>query len=170
MIARTFASVALAGAVVLAPTAAFAETYPAPEDALTCSATVVDQGQTFDCTVEGPNGASAQLQTTTSGDDATIAGTVTSAPKTIVNNVAEFTVTAPGTAGVIGISAIINGEAVDTASINVAAPAGGGNGDDDELARTGFENAGLAIGAGILLVAGATTVFVAGRRRANANA
>lgn len=167
MIARTFASVALAGAVVLAPTAAFAETYPAPDDALTCSATVVDQGQTFDCTVEGPNGASAQLQTTTSGDDATIAGTVTSAPKTIVNNVAEFTVTAPGTAGVIGISAIINGEAVDTASVSVAAATGG---TDEELSGTGFENAGLAIGAGVLLVAGATTVFVAGRRRANTNA
>lgn len=167
MIARTFASVALAGAVVLAPTAAFAETYPAPEDALTCSATVVDQGQTFDCTVEGPNGASAQLQTTTSGDDATIAGTVTSAPKTIVNNVAEFTVTAPGTAGVIGISAIINGEAIDTASVDVVAADAAA---DDELSSTGFENAGLAIGAGVLLVAGATTVFVAGRRRANANA
>ena len=162
MIARTFASVALAGAVVLAPTAAFAETYPAPADSLSCSATQVEVGVEVTCTVGGPNGSEAVLQVTFPGE-----GTTTYGPVTIVDNVATFTFTAPTTVGVLGVSALIDGEAVDTATINVVAADAAA---DDELSSTGFEIAGLAIGAGVLLVAGATTVSGAGRRRANTNA
>ena len=165
MIRRTIAAVALAGAVALAPTAAMAAgTYPAPADSLKCSKTVTVISTTVDCTIGGPNGAAAQLQTTFAGGDATIAGTVTSAPKTIVGNVASFTITAPGVVGTIGITGIIDGKAVDTAKVDVVTSLGG-SGTGDGLATTGFENTGLAIGAGALLVVGAATVFVAARRR-----
>ena len=169
MIARTLAATALAGAAVLVPTAAFAETYPAPADSLTCSAAQVAPGSTFSCVFGGPNGAEAQLQATTSGDNATIAGTVTSEVKTIADNTASFTVTAPATAGTIGVTAIIDGAAADTAAVAVVSGTGTASGSDEELSSTGFENAGLAAGAGALLVAGAATVYVAARRRSAQN-
>ncbi|WP_062318499.1 hypothetical protein [Demequina maris] len=158
---------ALAGAAVLAPSAAFAEEYPSAADSLTCTATTVEVGQGFECEVGGPNGSDAALQATTSGEDASIAGTVTSVTKTIADNVASFSVTAPSTAGTIGLTAIIDGEAVDTAAVEVVAA---GAGTDSELSGTGFENAGLAAGSAGLLVAGAATVFIAARRRAAQNA
>lgn len=159
---RTVTAIAIAGALALAPTAAQAVgTYPAPGDSLTCSTTQTPVSTVFTCTIEGPNDAAAQLQTTFSGGDATIAGTVTSAAKTIVDNEATFTVTAPGTTGVIGITGIIDGSAVDTASVEVVAEAGTGG----SLSGTGFENAGLALGAGALLVGGAAAIVVAARRR-----
>lgn len=166
MIRKTIATAAIAGAIVMAPTAALAAgTYPAPEDSLTCNKTVTVISTTVDCTIAGPNGAAAQLQTTFAGEDATIAGTVTSAPKTIAANVADFTITAPGVVGTIGVTGIIDGVAVDTAAVEVVTEVGGSGTDNGGLASTGFENAGLAIGAGALLVVGATTVFVAARRR-----
>ncbi|WP_062311238.1 hypothetical protein [Demequina rhizosphaerae] len=168
MIARTIATVALAGAAVLAPSAAFAaDTYPDAADSLTCSTTQTPVNSTFTCTIEGPNDSMAQLQTTFSGGDAEIAGTVTSAEKTITANEASFTVTAPAVTGTIGITGIIDGTAVDTAAVDVVAADVAS--DSGELSGTGFENAGLAAGAGVLLVAGAVTVFVAARRRAAAN-
>jgi len=168
MIARTVVTAALAGAVVLAPTAALAdvEEYPDAADSLTCDASQVEVTNTVDCTVGAANGAQAALQVTTSGEDASIAGTVTSAEKTVADNVATFTITAPSTTGTMGVTALIDGVAADTASIEVVASSAS---TDDELAGTGFENAGLAAGAGVLLVAGAATVFVAARRRATAN-
>ncbi|WP_430868331.1 hypothetical protein [Demequina aurantiaca] len=172
MIRRTIALLALAFAAALAPIAAQAsQSYPAPEDALTCSSAQVAPGTPFSCQVGGENGAQAQLQTTTSGDDATIAGTVTSEVKVIANNVAKFTVTPADVEGEIGVTAIINGVAVDTAVIVVAATGTGGasEGGGDGLAGTGFENGGLAVGAGVLLVLGAGAVLLAARRRSAKN-
>jgi hypothetical protein len=160
MIRRTLAIGALAAVAVAAPTAAVATTYPAPEDALTCSATQVQPGGSFTCEIGGPDGASAQLQATTSGANASIAGTVTSEAKTISGGSASFTVTVPGEEGTVGLTALIDGEAVDTSSVVVA----------EELSSTGFENMGLAIGAGALLVAGAGAVVIGARRRASADA
>ncbi|MDN4475419.1 hypothetical protein QQX09_06055 [Demequina sp. SYSU T00192] len=168
MIARTIATVALAGAAVLVPSAAFAaDTYPDAGDSLTCDASQVDVTNTVGCTVGAADGSKVALQVTTAGEDASIAGTVTSAAKTVSGNVASFTITAPSSTGTMGITAIIDGEAVDTASIEVVSSASTTTG--DELSGTGFENVGLAAGAGVLLVAGAATVFVAARRRAAAN-
>ena len=168
MIRKTLAAAGIAGALVMAPTAAFAVgTYPAPADALTCSTTQTPVSTVFNCTIEGPNGSAAQLQTTFSGGDATIAGTVTSAEKTIAANEANFTVTAPGTTGVIGITGIIDGVAIDTASVDVIAETSTGG--DGSLSGTGFENAGLAVGAGVLLVGGAAAIAVAARRRQKAS-
>ncbi|WP_062387906.1 hypothetical protein [Demequina iriomotensis] len=172
MIVRTVATAALGTAIALAPAvAASAETYPAPEGSLTCSVTQIPVDQTFTCTITS-TGDYAQLQTVFSGDDATIAGTVTSA-EVALDGTADFTVTAPSIVGTIGITGIVDGEAIDTASVEVVAEdtggtttgvAGAGGGG---LSGTGFENEGLAIGAGVLLVAGAATVYIAARRRAN---
>lgn len=161
MIARTLAATALAGALVLAPTAALAAgSYPGPEDSLKCSVAQIPVSKTFTCTVGAPNGATVEIHVTVPGAGTTIYG-----PVTVTNNKAVFTITAPNTVGVLGVSAVINGEAVDTASIDVVAES-----TDGGLAGTGFENAGLAVGAGVLLVVGATTVFVAARRRQLQNA
>ncbi|WP_062530173.1 hypothetical protein [Demequina rhizosphaerae] len=167
MIARSIAATALAGAVALAPTAAFG--YGSEDAALTCSATQVTVTQQFECVGTGPEGASAALQATTSGENATfIAGTVTSAEKTVVDGEATWTVEAPSTAGVIGFTLLVDGEAADTATVDVVADSAASG--SDELSSTGFENTALAAGAGVLLVAGAATVFVAARRRASQNA
>ncbi|SEJ40535.1 hypothetical protein SAMN05421637_1738 [Demequina mangrovi] len=163
MIARSIATVALAGAAVLAPTAAFAETYPAPEGALTCSVTEVPVSTAFTCTGTSTDGEEAVLQATTSGEDAVIAGTVSSAVEDITSGSVTWDVTAPSEVGTIGFTLVIDGTAVDTATVNVVATStSGGSG---SLSTTGFENAGLAIGAGALLVAGAATVYIAARRR-----
>jgi hypothetical protein len=53
--------------------------------------------------------------------------------------------------------------------VDVVAGTATESGSDDELSSTGFENAGLAAGAGALLVAGAATVYVAARRRSAQN-
>ncbi|WP_062299256.1 hypothetical protein [Demequina maris] len=161
---------ALAGAAVLAPSAAFATDYTSDESTLTCDATTVEVNETFECTIEGPDGSDAALQATTSGEDAAIAGTVTSATKTITDSVTDYSVTAPGTAGTIGLTAIVDGEAVDTATVQVVASSVAGAGTDSELSGTGFENAGLAAGSAVLLVAGAAGVFIGARRRAAQNA
>ena len=160
MIRRTLATVAVAAAALAVPVAASATQYPAPEPGLTCTASQVAPGESADCTITGPDGAAAQLQTTFSGADAEIAGTVTSAAKTITDGEATFTVTAPTIEGTIGVTGIIDGVAFATASVEVA----------EELSSTGFDNMGLAVGAGALLVAGASVVFVAARRRSAQNA
>jgi len=160
MIKRSLATLAVTGLALAVPVAAFAATdYPAPPPGLTCSTTQAAPGTTFTCTITGEDGDNAQLQTTFSGADATIAGTVTSAAKTITAGEANFTVTAPSIEGTIGISGIINEVAFATADVDVA----------EELSGTGFDGMPLAVGAGVLLVAGAAVVFVGARRRSAAN-
>jgi len=159
MIKRSLATLAVAGIAFAVPVAAQATTYPAPVPTLTCSTAQAVPGASFQCVITGSDGDSAQLQTTFSGANAEIAGTVTSAAKTIAGGEASFTVTAPAIEGTIGISGIINGAAFDTADVDVAA----------ELSGTGFDSMPLAIGAAALLVAGASVVFVAARRRSAAN-
>ncbi|WP_062465152.1 hypothetical protein [Demequina soli] len=171
MLTRTFAAATLAGVVALAPTAAMAaDKYPAPANSLMCTKTTVKVGESLKCTIGGPNGHRGRLQVTSSGANVSIAGTVTSADKVFENNLVSFDVTVPEDAGTISIAAIIDGERVDEASVAVVAATDAGatgstGSSTDALSGTGFENAGLAAGAGVLLVAGAATVFVAARRR-----
>ena len=158
MIRRVIATASAVFVLVAAPVAAQAGTdYPAPEAGVTCSTTQVAPGATFTCTVTGAEDASAVLQATTScEEDATIAGTVTSAPKTITGGEATFTVTAPSSEDcTIAITGFIDDVSVGEATVTVAA----------ELSGTGFDGMPLAIGAGVLLVAGASVIFVAARRR-----
>lgn len=160
MFKRTIATIIVAGAAFAAPVAASATPYPAPDSDLTCAAAQVAPGESFGCTITGPDGASAQLQTTFSGADAEIAGTVTSDAKTITDGEANFTVTAPTIEGVIGITALVDGVAIEsTAAVDVAA----------ELSGTGFTGVPLAVAAGALLAAGAAVVFVAARRKSSAS-
>ncbi len=164
MLKKTITAVALAGAltVVAAGAAGAAPAYPAPDAALSCSVATTPVDSTYTCTVGGPDGATAVLSATTSGDNAAIAGTVSST-KTIASNVATYTVTAPSAAGQVGMSATVGGVPTNTTNVAVTAAAGA-------LATTGADNAGLALGAGALLVAGAGAVVVAARRRSSVNA
>jgi len=160
MIRRALAAVAVAGIALAVPVTASAVTYPADDATLECSATQVAPNESFECTITAEGATEAQLQATTSGENASIAGTVTSAPKDITSGTADFTVTAPSVEGTIGLTAIVDGVAVDeTATVIVS----------DQLSGTGFDSTPLAIGAGVLLVAGAAVVFVAARRRASQN-
>ncbi len=103
MFARTLAATALAGALVFAPAAAMAAPpYPAPENALGCSVAQIPVNGTFTCTVGADNGAIVELHVTVPG-----AGTKTYGPVTVTNYKATFTITAPGSVGVMGISAVI---------------------------------------------------------------
>lgn len=163
MIRRTLAVGALTLVASAVPAVAFAGSYPAPQDSLSCSASQVLPGGTLTCAIGGPEGSSAQLQVTTSGANASIAGTVTSEQKVITDGSATFTVTAPDESGTLGLTALIDGVAVDT-STAIAAAAG------EELSATGFQSTGLAIGAGALLVAGAGAVVIGARRRARVDA
>ncbi len=161
MITRALAAVAVAGIALAVPVTASAVTYPADDATLECSATQVAPNESFECTITAEGATEAQLQATTSGENASIAGTVTSAPKDITSGTADFTVTAPSVEGTIGLTAIVDGVAVDeTATVTVAG---------DSLSGTGFDSTPLAIGAGVLLVAGAAVVFVAARRRSAQN-
>ena len=160
MIKRSLATIAVTGLALAVPVAAMATTYPAPEPTLTCDTAQAAPGTTFECIITGEDGDSAQLQTTFAGANAEIAGTVTSAAKTVAGGEASFVVTAPSIEGTIGVTGILNQVAFDTADVEVA----------EELSGTGFDGMPLAIGAGALLVAGAAVVFVAARRRSNTNA
>jgi len=160
MIRRALAAVAVAGVALAVPVTASAVTYPADDATLECSATQVAPNESFECTITAEGGTEAQLQATTAGENASIAGTVTSAPKDITSGTADFTVTAPSVEGTIGLTAIVDGIVVDeTATVIVT----------DQLSVTGFDSTPLAIGAGVLLVAGAAVVFVAARRRSSQN-
>ena len=158
MIRRALAAIAVAGVALAVPVAASAVTYPADDATLECTATQVAPGESFECTITAEGGTEAQLQATTSGENASIAGTVTSAPKDITSGSADFTVTAPSVEGTIGLTAIVDGVVVEqTATVVVS----------DQLSGTGFDSLPLAIGAGVLLVGGAAVVFVAARRRSS---
>ena len=155
MIRRTLITVGLAAAAVALPAAAQATEYPAPEAGVECTPLQITPGGTIDCTVTG-EGTNAQLQTTTSGDDATIAGVVVSGNKALVDGAASFTVTAPAQEGEIGIVGLVDGQTVGSATVEVA----------EELSGTGFDSAPLAVGAVVLLVGGALLIVAAGKTHA----
>jgi hypothetical protein len=150
------------------PAAAFAinTDYPAPPPALTCDTAQVAPGATFNCEVTGQLNADAILTTDFPGATAEIAGTdtKTQALSTPTSNVNEgtttFSITAPTIEGDITITVSVNGESPDGVAVEVAS----------ELSGTGFDSMPLAVGAGVLLVAGAAVVFVAARRRSAHNA
>ncbi len=141
--------------------------YPPSEDALTVTSQQVAPGGTVQVSVGGPAGSEAQVQVTSSGEDASIAGTVTSAVKVIEADTtpAQFTVTVPTASGTIGVTALLDGIAVDTATITVVTEAAAQQAEDDALSLTGPEVAGIAVAAVALLGGGAAIAIVARRRR-----
>ncbi|MFW2512336.1 hypothetical protein ACNI3K_00995 [Demequina sp. SO4-13] len=170
IIRRTLAIGAIAGLSLAAPTAAMA-TYPAPEAELTCATSQTAPGDSFACTSTGADGDEHQLQATTAGEDASIAGTVTSQVKVVDGGSVSWTVTPPSDQGTVGLSLIVNGVATDTATVVVAEGGdtgdGVGAGTEDGLAATGFDNMGLLVGAGALVVVGGGAAAFAVRRRSN---
>ena len=162
MIRRAIAAVICTGAAIALPVAAASAlpAYPAPGDSLNCSVTQVAPDGTFTCTIGGEDGASATLSADCPGGTALIDGLSSPQTKTIAANVASFTVTAPSVDCTLGLTAMIDDVAVDSAAVEVSAT----------LSATGFENTGLAVGAGALLVIGASVVFITARRRSAQNA
>lgn len=152
---RFVAAAVMAGALALTPMVAFAA-YPAPSAALTCSQSTVPVSTVLTCTIAGPSGATATLTTSTTGENATIAG-VASATKTIgISEIASFTVTAPSTALTIVITGFVGGVPTNGAIVGVTSGSG-------SLAGTGT-NLDIAIGAGALLVLGGTALILGTRR------
>jgi hypothetical protein len=177
VIRRTALVSAAAAALVLVPTAAFA--YDAPG---------------FSSDVSDPSPAAGQAIVLTVDGDTAIAGktvvlTVTSSPASIPSSaieiagvasaskvasdagVAAFDVTLKE-AGTYSAVATVDGQAVSTFELPVAAAAGttasGAKASGGALAATGFDGAGLATGAGALVLAGAGAVMVAKRRQSAA--
>jgi hypothetical protein len=162
MLKRALAIAAVVGAGLALPASAYAtDGYPPEEADLTCSTSQVEVTGAFTCTVTGTEGADAVLEATFDNGTVTIAGTTTSAPKTISGGEANFDLTAPDVTGTIYITATVDGvEAEAQASVDVV----------DELSGTGFDGMPLAVGAGVLLLAGGVIVFAATRRRSHADA
>lgn len=172
VIRRTALASAAAVALVLAPTAAWA--YDAP-------------GYTSGVTDATP-AAGAPIVVAVDGDPAiagrTVLLTVTSTPASLPNSAIQIAGTATASRvadaqgavrftvvlsepGSYSAVATVDGAAVSTmdlavtpATTTTVAAAGG------SLARTGLDGAGLATGAGVLVVAGAGAVLVARRRQA----
>jgi len=160
MIRRALAVGALTACAVGFPVAASA-TYPAPDADGVCSESQTVPEGTVVCTLTAA-GTDGYITVTTSGANAStsVAGTVTSSTQSLASGSASWNVTAPDAEGTMGVSFYVDGAPVDTASIIVA----------EELSATGFENMGLAIGAGALLVAGAGAVAFGARRRQRVDA
>jgi hypothetical protein len=163
MIRRSVSTLVLAGAILALPIAAQATStpYPATEPELTCSATQVAPGEEFTCTITSEEGAESTLQATFAGEDIEIAGT-TSATKPLVAGESVYTLTGPSVEGVIGLVASVDGEPFEDGEATVTVAA--------EMASTGFDSTGLAVGAAALLAGGAAVVFIAARRRSAQNA
>ncbi|WP_062521741.1 hypothetical protein [Demequina silvatica] len=130
-------------------------------------------GDSFTCTVTSTLGDKAALQTSASTFDAAIAGTVTSGTKALRSGAASFTVSTPSDAsGTVTATGIVDGGAVGSVAVDVTNTAvlsedTGTTATETTsavLSATGFAGTTMALGAGVLLVAGATTVIVAARR------
>jgi len=164
MIRKTLAAVVVAGAAFAVPVAAVAApAYPADSASIECSATQVETGQAFTCTVSSPDGGTNATLTADASTGTPTVAAADSATKALVGGEAQFTVTAPSEVSDLIISAQIDGDAVaGTLTVEVLA--------EGELSGTGFDSMPLAIGAAVLLVGGAAVVFVAARRRSAQNA
>ena len=182
MIRRSIAVGALAAAIIAFPTAAMAEEYPAGEASLVCDATVVTAGDEFGCKVVTDYGDEGHIQVSSPVCDVAIAGTVTSAPKSVASGEAPYVVdTTEGCSGMLDITGYVDGEPVGVAQVQVIAggvldeevveeegtlSAGGVVTAEETLSATGFESLPMAVGAGVLLLAGVGVVMVAARRTA----
>jgi len=149
MIRRPVLVAAAAVALALVPSAAMA--YDAPGYGTTVSDATPAVGSAFSLTVTGVDpGAVVTLK---------VAGKSYTATAN-ANGAATFTVTLTAV-GTYTARAYVNGALVSDEVVTVVSGASAGA----ELSSTGFESAGLAAGAGVLVLAGAGAVLVAKRRR-----
>ncbi|WP_298462483.1 peptidase [uncultured Cellulomonas sp.] len=173
MTRRTALVAAAAAALVLAPTAAMA--YDAPGFASSVSDPTPVAGTPITFAVNGnPAIAGKTVLLTVTSTPASlpnsaiqIAGTATATKVAGANGDVTFSVTL-SQAGTYDAVATVDGQAVSTQSLAVAAQgtaAAKAADADNGLAETGFDGAGLAAGAGALVLAGAGAVLVAKRRQ-----
>lgn len=172
MTCRTALVSAAAVALALIPTSAMA--YDAPGYSSTTTDASPAAGQAIVLSVNGAPAIAGKtvLLTVTSNpaslpnDAVEIAGTATAMKVADAQGAVDFTVklTEPGT---YSAEATVDGAVVSTFALPVAATASGSTAaaSDAGLADTGFDGAGLAAGAGALVVAGAGAVMIAKRRQ-----
>ena len=172
---------AAALALILAPSAAMAA-YNAPGFSATVSNPSPATGQPFNVVLSGAKANEAITLTITSdpasisSDSIQIAGTKSLTKTANASGVATFAVTL--TAGGTYTLALTNasGAVLSTQTVTAhAAGAGGasgvvaggasGAGSGGQLSRTGFEGTGIAVGGGLLVLAGAGAMVVARRRK-----
>ncbi len=165
---RYVGALALAGAMTLAPTAAFAAEYPANTPVLVCDSATFVAGQVINCQITGPSGTVIDFTVQ-------LGGGVLSETKTLGATPTSFSFTVPG--GIdsnVMAEASVSGDVVDTATFTPAAvtttevlsdgPVTAVETASTPLAATGFESTAMAIGGGLLLAGGVVTVVVATRR------
>ncbi|GIG38801.1 hypothetical protein Cph01nite_05630 [Cellulomonas phragmiteti] len=178
-ISRLVATATIAGALALAPTAAFA--YGAADYTNVGSVSTASPviGQSITITVVGPINAPVNLTITSNSatvSDAaiSIAGTRTLQKITDATGTAVFTVTLAqaGTFTAI-VTDATSGEVLSTQTLSVVAapgtsPSAVGSG-SGQLSATGSNALPIALGAGALLLVGAGGVVYANKRRQGAN-
>ncbi|ACZ31915.1 hypothetical protein Xcel_2907 [Xylanimonas cellulosilytica DSM 15894] len=183
---RIAPAIALAGALVLAPVTAMADSYPppeVPEITTSLAGTVAEPGESFTLTIPAEDGDEVTLTITNPNVPSSaiqIAGTASKTKIAVGNDGVTFTVTLtqPGNFALTGT---VNGEVVMTKQIAVQeATTGTSAADSDDagavhvatggqLDVTGSEAVLYGLGA-LLLVGAGTTAIVASRKRRNATA
>ncbi|MBD7917218.1 immunoglobulin domain-containing protein [Cellulomonas sp. Sa3CUA2] len=174
-ISRTVATAAIAGALALAPTAAFAYGASDYTNTGTASDTTPAVGQSFTITVQGPGNTPVVLTITSNPasipDSAiSIAGTRSATKTTNAAGSAVFTVTLAqaGTYTAV-VTDGVSGEVLSTQTFTVAAATGGtATASGSGLAVTGSSTLPIALGAGALVLVGAGGVAYASKRRKSA--
>ena len=186
MLRRVALAVAFAVALILAPTTAMAA-YNAPGFAATVSDPSPATGQPVTVVLSGAK-ANGAVTLTVSPDSASVGsggiridGTATTSLTKTANasGVASFTVTLAtagsftltftnAAAAVLSTQTLIAhaaGGASGAGSASGVVPGASGSGAGGQLSRTGFEGTGLAVGGGLLVVAGAGAMVLARRRK-----
>jgi LPXTG-motif cell wall-anchored protein len=171
-ISRAVATAAIAGALALAPTAAFGYGASDYTNTGTLSDTTPALGESFTITVVGP--ANTPVMVTLTSNPASIpdaamqlAGTRSLTKTTNASGVSIFTVTLsqPGTyTGVV--TDVASGAVLSTQTVVIAAPtAAAAAATGTRLSATGSNAVPIALGAGALLLVGAGGVVYAKKRR-----
>lgn len=173
---RSAAAVALAAALALAPTAAFAYGAADYTNTGTVSDTTPAAGESFTVTVQGPANTPVTLTITSNPasipDNAiSIAGTRALTKTTSATGAAVFTVTLSQAGSyTLVVTDSVSGAVLSTQAVTVAGATTGtgtaaaaGN-----LAVTGSDSLPIALGAGALVLLGAGVAVYANKRRQDA--
>lgn len=171
-IIRTVVTAAIAGALALAPTAAFGYGAADYTNTGTASTTTPVVGSSFSITVAGPGNTPVVLTVTTNPtslpDSAiTIAGTKSLTKTTNASGAAVFTVTLSQVGAYTAVVTDgVSGQVLSTQTFTVAGAAAAGG----QLSATGSNALPIALGAGALVLIGAGGLAYANKRRQDVRA
>ncbi len=177
---RIAPAVALAGALALAPTVAWAENYPPPEIETSLPGTVAEAGESFTLTIPAQDGDEVTLTITNPDVPSSaiqIAGTASKTKIAVGNDGVTFTVTLTQP-GAFSLTGKVNGEVVFAQQLSVETATGSGTGTNDDGTRveaggaldvTGSEAIFLGVGA-VLLAGIGTAAAVSAKKRHRASA